>query len=134
MTRNTAQRRNPLLELEGLGIAASADAPLSIVGLPPTARALVLLDMARVSGAPIVIVTRADAEAESLVRDMAGLARLTGALEPDAIGVFPALDADPYDGLAAHLGAVCARVRWLWPVSYTHLRAHETPEHLVCRL
>src|SRR5678815_4582375 len=22
----------------------------------------------------------------------------------------------------------------LWPVSYTHLRAHETPEHLVCRL
>src|SRR5678816_4093337 len=22
----------------------------------------------------------------------------------------------------------------LFPVSYTHLRAHETPEHLVCRL
>ena len=24
--------------------------------------------------------------------------------------------------------------RHLTPVSYTHLRAHETPEHLVCRL
>src|SRR5678815_5742672 len=24
--------------------------------------------------------------------------------------------------------------RWPAPVSYTHLRAHETPEHLVCRL
>ena len=23
---------------------------------------------------------------------------------------------------------------YLFPVSYTHLRAHETPEHLVCRL
>eukprot|EP00658_Telonema_sp_P-2_P013720 TRINITY_DN15200_c0_g1_i1.p1 TRINITY_DN15200_c0_g1~~TRINITY_DN15200_c0_g1_i1.p1 ORF type:complete len:116 (+),score=22.13 TRINITY_DN15200_c0_g1_i1:138-485(+) len=23
---------------------------------------------------------------------------------------------------------------WIAPVSYTHLRAHETPEHLVCRL
>src|SRR5678815_945513 len=23
---------------------------------------------------------------------------------------------------------------WPVPVSYTHLRAHETPEHLVCRL
>src|SRR5678816_4875441 len=23
---------------------------------------------------------------------------------------------------------------WSRPVSYTHLRAHETPEHLVCRL
>src|SRR5678816_159813 len=26
------------------------------------------------------------------------------------------------------------RAYQLWPVSYTHLRAHETPEHLVCRL
>ena len=26
------------------------------------------------------------------------------------------------------------RVRQYRPVSYTHLRAHETPEHLVCRL
>src|SRR5674536_380084 len=25
-------------------------------------------------------------------------------------------------------------VRNIGPVSYTHLRAHETPEHLVCRL
>eukprot|EP00658_Telonema_sp_P-2_P075561 TRINITY_DN65165_c0_g1_i1.p1 TRINITY_DN65165_c0_g1~~TRINITY_DN65165_c0_g1_i1.p1 ORF type:complete len:134 (-),score=17.36 TRINITY_DN65165_c0_g1_i1:7-408(-) len=24
--------------------------------------------------------------------------------------------------------------QWVSPVSYTHLRAHETPEHLVCRL
>ena len=23
---------------------------------------------------------------------------------------------------------------YVYPVSYTHLRAHETPEHLVCRL
>eukprot|EP00658_Telonema_sp_P-2_P067577 TRINITY_DN564_c0_g1_i2.p1 TRINITY_DN564_c0_g1~~TRINITY_DN564_c0_g1_i2.p1 ORF type:complete len:116 (+),score=36.52 TRINITY_DN564_c0_g1_i2:2-349(+) len=35
----------------------------------------------------------------------------------------------------AHVGTPC----WppysaLIPVSYTHLRAHETPEHLVCRL
>ena len=29
----------------------------------------------------------------------------------------------PYDGMYLH-----------YPVSYTHLRAHETPEHLVCRL
>src|SRR5678816_2487779 len=29
--------------------------------------------------------------------------------------------------------AVCP-VDCFYPVSYTHLRAHETPEHLVCRL
>src|SRR5678816_3490892 len=34
-------------------------------------------------------------------------------------------------GEAAALVAIEACVR---PVSYTHLRAHETPEHLVCRL
>src|SRR5674536_393397 len=29
----------------------------------------------------------------------------------------------------------CVWLRWARaPVSYTHLRAHETPEHLVCRL
>src|SRR5678816_4940577 len=27
-----------------------------------------------------------------------------------------------------------AAKRGVFPVSYTHLRAHETPEHLVCRL
>src|SRR5678816_4437786 len=27
-----------------------------------------------------------------------------------------------------------SQANWHKPVSYTHLRAHETPEHLVCRL
>ena len=43
--------------------------------------------------------------------DAAGLEELEGAL------------------LAADLGPAVSG-----PVSYTHLRAHETPEHLVCRL
>src|SRR5678815_6072379 len=36
---------------------------------------------------------------------------------------------------AAHLQQIHAEAyaRYLAPVSYTHLRAHETPEHLVCR-
>ena len=29
---------------------------------------------------------------------------------------------------------IASRVLKRGPVSYTHLRAHETPEHLVCRL
>ena len=33
--------------------------------------------------------------------------------------------------LTALLGAACLGAQ---TVSYTHLRAHETPEHLVCRL
>src|SRR5678815_4552674 len=34
-------------------------------------------------------------------------------------------------GWSSHAPTLSARVT---PVSYTHLRAHETPEHLVCRL
>src|SRR5678816_3449204 len=38
---------------------------------------------------------------------------------------------------SAKAGSVFA-IKWMFkhmgPVSYTHLRAHETPEHLVCRL
>ena len=32
------------------------------------------------------------------------------------------------------LGGIGIIVMAITPVSYTHLRAHETPEHLVCRL
>ena len=33
-----------------------------------------------------------------------------------------------------NLIARLALIEKIYPVSYTHLRAHETPEHLVCRL
>ena len=40
-----------------------------------------------------------------------------------------------YDGVAISLSYLNGElVRGVTPVSYTHLRAHETPEHLVCRL
>ena len=44
------------------------------------------------------------------------------------------IDLSDHDGLAT-----CQSIRKEYvgvpiPVSYTHLRAHETPEHLVCRL
>src|SRR5678816_1265329 len=38
------------------------------------------------------------------------------------------------DGRVIDAGRGGNAARWINPVSYTHLRAHETPEHLVCRL
>src|SRR5674536_396103 len=56
-----------------------------------------------------------------------------GSLQQLAIvtGIFVALLSDY--ALAAAAGGASAEL-WFGPVSYTHLRAHETPEHLVCRL
>src|SRR5678815_5002697 len=36
--------------------------------------------------------------------------------------------------ITALIGAALGLPLGIFPVSYTHLRAHETPEHLVCRL
>src|SRR5678815_2357733 len=41
-------------------------------------------------------------------------------------------DGPPYANGHIHLGHIVNKT--LKAVSYTHLRAHETPEHLVCRL
>src|SRR5678815_5615193 len=39
-----------------------------------------------------------------------------------------------YLGTVVSDGVVVYGTGYYYPVSYTHLRAHETPEHLVCRL
>src|SRR5678815_1837398 len=54
-------------------------------------------------------------------------------------GVNRALDAgaSPFLASGAYSGGLDFRRRFVgnnYAVSYTHLRAHETPEHLVCRL
>ena len=49
---------------------------------------------------------------------------------PTRFGAFLDSVIDRYDELLL-LGGVLV---YFTPVSYTHLRAHETPEHLVCRL
>src|SRR5674536_203975 len=36
--------------------------------------------------------------------------------------------------IALFYGGIAQLLAGMWAVSYTHLRAHETPEHLVCRL
>src|SRR5678816_2318209 len=42
-------------------------------------------------------------------------------------------DVPAFDEAAASLDRTLTHLEQDYPVSYTHLRAHETPEHLVCR-
>jgi transcription-repair coupling factor (superfamily II helicase) len=114
MTAPATGKTSPLFVIEGLGEPPSGSAPLTLVGLPPSARALALLQMAAQHGRPLVVVTSGDAEADRLTSDLRALAGLTGALEPAAVVTFPALDADPYDGIGTHPSIAVERVRSLW--------------------
>src|SRR5678815_245491 len=64
-------------------------------------------------------------EANALWKQLRRLLSLLLILFIIGIMLFAALDPT--------LGAVDRKARSVVPVSYTHLRAHETPEHLVCR-
>ncbi len=111
MTRQGTAAFDPLPEIEGRGEPPSHERPIALAGLPPAARALALLSLARSQDRLIVVVTRSDADAEALARDLSFLGAMTGSLAPDAIALFPPLDADPFDGLSPHLATVCSRLR-----------------------
>src|SRR5678816_1497471 len=57
------------------------------------------------------------------------------ASQANGLGKFDAIihNAGVYRATAKEIFAVNTLAPYI-PVSYTHLRAHETPEHLVCRL
>ena len=113
MTRQATASYDPLPEIEGRGEPPSARNPIALAGLPPAARALALLSLARSQDRLLVVVTRTDADLETLARDLTCLGAITGSLAPEAIALFPPLAADPFDGLSPHLATVCARLRGL---------------------
>src|SRR5262245_50390678 len=113
MTQAPAVARHPLLSIGQAGDRVRGASRAIVSGLPPTGRALLVLDTAARAGAPLVAIAPSDPAAEGLLSDLRGLARLTGAMEPERIALLPPLDADPWDGIAAHQGAVCERMRCL---------------------
>jgi transcription-repair coupling factor (superfamily II helicase) len=82
---------------------------LCLSGLVAGSRALVVALAVARTGRPALLVAQDDAAIEAWHRDLAAFAPLTG-LDPRRILVFPALDADPYDAIAAHPEVVRERV------------------------
>ncbi len=80
-----------------------------IAGLVDGARALVPVLLAARGDRPLMLVVPDDAALDTYRRDLAALAGLTG-LDSERVVVLPALDADPYDGIAPHPEVVRERV------------------------
>ena len=88
--------------------------------------------------APVVVMLNASQTAERL-----GCAIADGVVAPGVVdGIDRAAELQTGLGTVWYVlvtwpAAIIGTVAWLGvllPVSYTHLRAYETPEHLVCRL
>ena len=50
----------------------------------------------------------------------------------DGSAQIPHGDVIPYELISTLFSDYSYKQRWVYAVSYTHLRAHETPEHLGC--
>ena len=82
---------------------------LALSGLVEGSRALVLLLLVARGAGPLLLVVPDDTALEAYERDLGALGALLG-LAPGRVVTLPALDADPYDAIAAHPEVVRERV------------------------
>ena len=84
-------------------------APVALSGLVDAARALLISMLSTALRRRVLLVVHDDTAAAAWLRDLAALAGMSGR-DPQRVVAFPALDADPYDGIGAHPEVVRERV------------------------
>jgi transcription-repair coupling factor len=88
---------------------------ISVSGLTPTAKALLIALLSRAAGKPLIVVVASNRAAEELQPNVAALAELSGALRKDSeIVCLPAPDVLPYEGLSPHPEIQEERAATLW--------------------
>src|SRR5678815_5241734 len=94
------------------------------------------LAVAVLTAAPLAAADLADVKARGTLRVIVMPLSATDEFFPLPAGARPGFDRAVLDGFVAlhRIRLEVVPVEGWDTVSYTHLRAHETPEHLVCRL
>ena len=90
---------------------------ISVSGLTPTAKALLLILLQRSTARPMILVVADNRAAEDLLPVLQGFAELTGALDPDAIVTLPTRDVLPYQNLSPHPEIQEERATALWKIA-----------------
>src|SRR5579862_7421179 len=90
---------------------------ISVSGLTPTAKALLLILLQRSAARPMILVVADNRAAEDLLPVLQGFAELTGALDPDAIVTLPTRDVLPYQNLSPHPEIQEERATALWKIA-----------------
>src|SRR6201987_5470485 len=75
---------------------------LSVSGLTPTAKALLLVLLQKAAGRPLIVVVSDNRAAEDLVPVLQGFAELTGSAEAESIVALPTRDVLPFQNLSPH--------------------------------
>src|ERR1700746_1770730 len=90
---------------------------ISVSGLTPTAKALLLVLLQKATGRPLIAIVADNRAAEDLVPVLQGFAELTGSAEADSIVALPTRDVLPYQNLSPHPEIQEERATALWKIA-----------------
>jgi transcription-repair coupling factor (superfamily II helicase) len=90
---------------------------ISVSGLTPTAKALLLVLLRRAADRPLLLVVADNRAVEDFVPLLRGFAELTAACDPDAIVALPARDVLPFQNLSPHPELQEERATALWKIA-----------------
>src|SRR6478752_4604030 len=90
---------------------------ISVSGLIPTAKALLLVLLQKAAGKPLIFVVADNRAAENLVPVLQGFAELTESAEADSIVALPTRDVLPFQNLSPHPEIQEERATALWKIA-----------------
>src|SRR5438309_6103441 len=90
---------------------------ISVSGLTPTAKALLLVLLQKATGRPLIAVVSDNRAAEDLVPVLQGFAELTGSAEADSIAALPTRDVLTFQNLSPHPEIQEERATALWKIA-----------------
>jgi transcription-repair coupling factor (superfamily II helicase) len=90
---------------------------ISVTGLSPAAKALIVVLLQRRLERPFVLVVADNRAAEDLLPVLGAFAELTGAADPDSIVTLPARDVLPFQNLSPHPEIQEERATALWKIA-----------------
>jgi transcription-repair coupling factor (superfamily II helicase) len=90
---------------------------LSVTGLSPAAKALILVLLRRAVERPFVLVVADNRAAEELLPVLRAFCELTGAADPDSVVNLPARDVLPFQNLSPHPEIQEERATALWKIA-----------------
>ncbi len=90
---------------------------IRVSGLTPTAKAMVLAQLQKAAGRPIILVVADNKAAEELLPTVRGFCELLGGVDPESVVLLPARDVLPFQNLSPHPEIQEERGVALWKIA-----------------